>query len=374
MIKFKYLPLLVFLLYPPCAYSQAEDMAPSVAPQNPPQAISNTGGMAPSLSPEQIPTADQGVLITQEGAQIISPPKEVELARIFYITAGLSEPAEFDKSATELKDFEIVTIHQNPKNPLHYELGVMAFALGDRTFTETAWKTKDGKEFKTKPFEVKINKTKTDIKTEGLVDIRRPYRPFNPWILLWVFLGIAAVYIIFRILSARDKNKKSLEASPYIKDNRPLYIIALEQIDNLLMEDFWSEGRYKFFYSRLIEIFRGYLTVRFSIDAFRYTSRDLLRKLKNMKEFKGSLKQVEELQRSSDFVKFARFEPTQIQRDNDIELLRNIIMDTRPEVEIAVTPTDSLGLKKVKGAEIVDIKASASKKVEAVVNEFEKKD
>ena len=52
--------------------------------------------------------------------------------------------------------------------------------------------------------------------------------------------------------------------------------------------------------------------------------------LKKNPDFKGNLTQLADLQRSADYVKFAKVEPTEAQRDEDIRNLRNIIIDTRP--------------------------------------------
>jgi len=153
-------------------------------------------------------------------------------------------------------------------------------------------------------------------------------------------IAAAAVFGAWNIYKRR-KAKKSGGATAYNTDTRPLHIIALEQIDNLLMENLWEEQNYKLFYIRLTDILRNYLSARFSFDATCLTTRDLIKSLKNNKEFKADIEDLSLFLKEADFVKFAKIVPSKAERDIHIEKLRTVINDSK-EPEIAHTSPDDV--------------------------------
>lgn len=256
-------------------------------------------------------------------------PKEVKLAQDFSAFVTLPERAELDKDSYSQKDFEIISASPD-ESGLAIEIKAVPFALGVSTFTALSFTGYDGKRFVTEPVPTEVKSVDTGIKEEKLLDIRAPYRPFNYWILLWIFAIAAAVFAAYAFYLKRRPADKARLLKAFEEDKRPLDVIALDRLDHLLAGGLWHEGQYKFFYINMIDILRDYLSLRFAVDAHKYTSRDLIRVLKKTPAFKGDLKQLADLQRSADYVKFAKAEPTEAQRDADIRNMRNIIIDTRP--------------------------------------------
>ncbi len=261
--------------------------------------------------------------------EISNYPKELALAQDFTLSIALPTPAELEKDSYSQANFEILSA-QPDESGLNIEIKAVPFVLGVSTFTALTFNGKNGESYITKPVNMEVKPVNTGIKEEKMLDIRSPYRPFNYWNILWLIIILA---LIAGGVFAYNKKKnlvKSHIINEFQTDGRPLDVIALDKLDYLVAGNLWQQGQYKFFYITMIDILRDYLSARFNIDAHKYTSRDLIRTLKKMPEFKADIRQLSDLNRSADYVKFAKVEPTEAQKEEDIRNMRNIIVDTRP--------------------------------------------
>lgn len=257
--------------------------------------------------------------------------KGIEFARPFEMPVRLEVPAVLDLDKFNSPDFEIISVRRDEKDILVTNLSVLPFVLGKAEFPALTFIDENGQEIKTAPLKIEIKPTKTKIKTKGLVDIRPPYAPFN-WLKTSAFVLLAAliIYLAYRL-------RKKLRAAPSAPVNNPYTqglpadIVALGQIDDLLLSGLWQENLFKEFYIKLTDIFRDYLTARFNIEAHKYTSRDLARALRRLPDFNGDIPLVERFQKSADLVKFAKVIPARDRRDQDIVNLKLIIKDTTPQ-------------------------------------------
>ena len=148
--------------------------------------------------------------------------------------------------------------------------------------------------------------------------IKAPYaEPYTfmeifPWILLGLLvvgLIVLGVWFIIR----RNKNKPIFASKP--KPIRPPQEVALEKLEALRLAKVWQQGKLKVYHSQLTDIVREYLDNRFRFDAPEMTSEEIISELKNHKinnEVLGKLKAAFEL---SDFVKFAKAQPTALEND-----------------------------------------------------------
>jgi hypothetical protein len=282
----------------------------------------------PELEPETFATA-----------QITLKSKKVEFARPFKVEIELPAPAVFDAGKSLSENFEIISQKQNKEDILKTTVTVLPFNLGEQEFPPVVFIDENGREIKTKPLKIDVKPTKTKIKTQGLADIRPPYRPFNYLRLCALILLTAAMlYAYLRFKKSRAKRADLSPANPYISDGRPYHIIALEQIDKLFAENLWEQGLYKIFYIRAVDILCDYIAVRFKINAHLYTSRDLINTMRTVAEFNGDIYDLRKFLNSADLVKFAKVLPTCGERDLDINLLRTIINDTKqPQEDVQET-------------------------------------
>ena len=250
------------------------------------------------------------------------PVKQVSFATPFDLTINLQKPASFE--AGEQKDFEIVNI--NEEDPSNIVLTLVPFTLGVSTFTATLIDN-NGEVFSLPDLSLDIKKIKTKYDGQKLLDIRGPHFA-NFWffyLLLFLLLLAAIIYLIYRYQKRKNKTL-ALKINPYSDTTKTPEEIALNQIDSLLVQDLWASGQYKIFYIFLTDILRDYLTVRFKFQAHYYTTRDLIRYMKQREDFKSDLiNPLEIFLKSSDFVKFAKALPTVEQRDRNVSDLRLII-------------------------------------------------
>ena len=256
-------------------------------------------------------------------------PKELELAGEFSAYITLPKRAELDKESYSQKDFEVLSALPD-ESGLNIEIRALPFNLGVSTFTALSFTAEDGSRFISKAVNAEVKPVDTGVKEDKMLDIRSPYRPFNYWGLFWLAAIIALIAAGYIYYKRRAPRGRAALLKAFEEDKRPLDVVALDRLDYLLAGDLWDKGRYKAFYIAMIDILRDYLTLRFNIQAHNYTSKDLIRTLKRTSAFKGDLRHLEELQRSADYVKFAKVEPTLAQREADINNMRNIIIDTRP--------------------------------------------
>ncbi len=285
-------------------------------------------------------------------------PKNVTLAEPFTLTYRL--PQDIKIKETRLDDFEVLGVAPNKEYADAVDITLMPFNLQKVQFPGIEVILPDGTETATTPFEIEIGPAKIKLKAEGLIDIRSPYRPFNWWIVVFVIIGIAIIIGLLRYFSYRAGNKKVERQNPYGNDARPLHIIALDRLNMLLMQDYWENKQYKVFYTDMIDIFRDYLTARFKFDAHMYTSRDLLKKLKSMPDFKADIRQVDKLQKSADLVKFAKLSPDTVERDSDVNNLKDIIIAAKEDDSFVAVPTE----QPHSASDIIDIKNTAEQKKE----------
>lgn len=264
-----------------------------------------------------------------ETLEFVNFPKELNFAQDFTVSLTLPVPAEVDKNDFKQKDFEVLSVTPDISG-LNMEVKAVPFALNEAVFAPLTFTSADGKIFKTAAVNTKVNPVKTGFKEEEMQDIRSPYRPFNYFILLWILLAAAVLFALYRFLKKKAKVIADRKLKEMQQDKRPIDVIALDRLDHLILGDLWPQHQYKTFYIGMIDILRDYLSARFNIDAHQYTSRDLLRTLRKMPAYKGDIKHLADLQRSADYVKFAKAEPTDAQRDEDISNMRNVIIDTRP--------------------------------------------
>ncbi len=334
--------LFILLSMPFAAFNASAQQA--AAPDNtvPPSAAQNaaaTIAVSPAL-PQAKPDAPK---INKDLPVIIAgKPKTAVFGRQFEVQVELPQEAKLDLAEFDRKDFEIIKQTRNQINPRKITLTVIPFNLGVLQFPKTVWTDAHGNKYYSDTFRIETKPVKTKVKTQGLADIRPPFRPFNPWYIVLALALAAAAFAAWRWYKLKKAALPSGNITPYTADNRPLHIIALEQIDNLVMEGLWEARNYKLFYIRLTDILRDYFSARFEIEAHRLTSRDLVRALKRCKEFKTEAEPVNQFLKEADYVKFAKVVPSQEERDAHIKNLRDIITETKQPVVLQPSSDDVL--------------------------------
>ena len=87
------------------------------------------------------------------------------------------------------------------------------------------------------------------------------------------------------------------------------------------------------FYTRLVDIFRVYISRRKGIASLQKTTDDLVVQLRSLKLPAEEFNRLAQALRMSDFVKFAKFEPGQSDKNDSFKTIKEFIDDIE-KVEI----------------------------------------
>ncbi len=258
---------------------------------------------------------------------------KVPFASPFALQFSLSHTPGYEVTVDEnslSKDFEItqMSAKQNSPGTLTYDFTALPFTLGKSTFTVTFNLVQNGRtaaQTKTEAY-IDITPAKT-FNDKNLREIRNPSIPAG-WLVAALLLG-ALIYVLYAWYKKLHEKKLSVAAAP--EDPRPGNEIALSQIDALLDSGLWENAQYKVFYNTLTDILREYLWRQLKIDASADTSAEILARIKTMPKLAPLRTQLRQFLSSGDLVKFAKAVPSLDTRNRDIQLLREIIVETSPK-------------------------------------------
>ncbi len=157
--------------------------------------------------------------------------------------------------------------------------------------------------------------------TKDIFDIKPPYsapltfREILPY--LGVLMGMAVLFFLAVYLFRRlSKNKPII---PVRKPEVPAHVLALQQLDALKEEKLWQQGHVKEYYTRLTDIIRYYIEMRFQVQAMEQTSDEILRSLKSyLVDDDPTFAALNELLVLADLVKFAKALPLPNENESNI--------------------------------------------------------
>jgi hypothetical protein len=170
--------------------------------------------------------------------------------------------------------------------------------------------------------------------TMQFFDIIPPYKaPVTigealPWILILLAVTVLAYFIIKYL-----KAKKKIASGEISEDQvEAAHILAYRNLERLKSEKLWQRGEFKEYYSRLTEILRVYIDMRFSMSSMESTTREILDEIGMFPVVEGEpsdlLRQVLEL---ADMVKFAKYIPDSSDCELNMEQAWSFISMTRKE-------------------------------------------
>lgn len=174
--------------------------------------------------------------------------------------------------------------------------------------------------------------------TKGITDIKMPYEikvTFSE-VLPYILVGLLLIAIVVMYIRYMQKRRKVLEtaekpAPPQI----PAHLIALEQLDELVREKLWQQGKTKLFYSKLTDIIRQYIELRFGVPAMEETTEDIIRDFTREGHIKeGIRKELKVLLELADLVKFAKWHPVAEENEASQQSAYDFILRTKPVVNL----------------------------------------
>jgi len=168
---------------------------------------------------------------------------------------------------------------------------------------------------------------------QELKDVKAPiYIPFDYILLISIIAIILLIaiggYFGYRFYKAKKEQGFSLIPQ---KPKKPAHEIALESYKKLQDKELLTQGLIKQYYTECSEILRIYLENRYFIVALEETTGEIIRDIKSQdinRDYLDSLKQILEL---SDFVKFAKYVPSENENNTILQNCIDFVEDTKIE-------------------------------------------
>lgn len=126
-----------------------------------------------------------------------------------------------------------------------------------------------------------------------------------PWAILAIVVLVVA-YILYRYIRYRRQNRDFF-GKPIVQD--PPHIIALRELDKLRGEKLWQNGKEKLYYTGITDTLREYIEARFGVNAMEQTSSEIMGELKGKEIEERCYRELDELFKTADLVKFAKYIP-----------------------------------------------------------------
>lgn len=174
--------------------------------------------------------------------------------------------------------------------------------------------------------------------TKGITDIKLPYeiKVTVTEILPYIIAGLLVIVIIFLYIRyLRKKRQVSDIAEKPAPPLIPAHLLALEQLDELVREKLWQQGKIKLYYSRLTDIIRQYIELRFKVPAMEQTTEDIIQDFAREGLIKeGIRKELKVLLELADLVKFAKWHPVAEEHEASQQSAYDFILRTKPVVNL----------------------------------------
>jgi len=159
-----------------------------------------------------------------------------------------------------------------------------------------------------------------DIK--DVIDVQVKEKKQETW--YW-YAAASAVLVAAIIYLLLRKKKKPITKIPSVD----AYKEAKQELEKLRKENPAS----KMFYTRLVDIFRLYISKRKGIASLQKTTDDLVVQLRSLKLPDEEFNRLAQALRMSDFVKFAKFEPAESDKNDSFKTIKGFI-DDMEKVEV----------------------------------------
>ena len=135
----------------------------------------------------------------------------------------------------------------------------------------------------------------------------------------WYWYLVASVVLVAAIiyLLVRKKKKPTVSKAPPVDP----FTEAKQELEKLRRENLSA----KLFYTRLVDIFRLYVLRRKEIASLQKTTDDLVVQLRTLKLPENDFNKLAQVLRMSDFVKFAKYEPGDTDRQESFKIIKSSI-------------------------------------------------
>jgi hypothetical protein len=135
----------------------------------------------------------------------------------------------------------------------------------------------------------------------------------------WYWYVIASVVLVAAIVYFLLRKKKKPTVSKVLPVDP--FTEAKQELEKLQRENLPA----KLFYTRLVDIFRLYVLRRKEIASLQKTTDDLVVQLRSLKLPENDFNKLAQMLRMSDFVKFAKYEPSDTDKQESFKIIKSSI-------------------------------------------------
>jgi len=250
------------------------------------------------------------------------------IAPVVKDSAGLFEVVKIERNAAEPKWLIRLTTIDSGKifmPPIEFDYKVKGDTGTHKAYTNS----------------LLLNITGVAIDPKGdIKDIKPPlsapwlFEDFLPYLVALIVLGAFAggFYYYWR------KNKQKQDLLSNIKVIIPPHREALTALRTLEEKKLWQQGMVKQYYSEVTEIIRHFFERRWSIIALELTTDEILMQMKHIPDALTVWKEMESFFITADLVKFAKYEPSPAEHENEMRSAYEIVRMMVPKAPVATEP------------------------------------
>ena len=161
---------------------------------------------------------------------------------------------------------------------------------------------------------------------------------------VWIALGILALIIVIVLYLVFRKKKENIP----LEERIPPYDFAMQRLQQLDKEELYKEGKIKLYYSELTSIVRTYIERELHIPALESTTDELIETITDFNKIstldlpKETIKNLQNLLKEADLVKFAKSKPVAIEIEGHRNDTENIINNLKPKPVEKVEKDDNV--------------------------------
>lgn len=184
-----------------------------------------------------------------------------------------------------------------------YRMGRFPVLYVDKNITDTIW-SRDS-------IGITVHTLPVDTLTQKIYDIKPPLRaPLRfgeiGGYLLILLAVLALVVLLIRYLRRRRKNRT---VSGPQAPQEPAHVTAIRALQKVHAQKLWQSGKHKQYYTRITDILREYMEHRYGFKAMEMTSDEILDRLKTPVVAARDYRNLTDILRTADLVKFAKYVP-----------------------------------------------------------------
>lgn len=180
-------------------------------------------------------------------------------------------------------------------------------------------------------FAPKVDTTQAIRDIKGPKDLPYTFREFLPY-----GIGILALVAIIAGIIYFIRRKKNKPVQEVYVPPVPAHTLAIQALEELGKEKLWQQGKVKEYHSRLSDIIREYIEVRFRFGAMEMTSDEILKAIKNRID-NNRTDQLTHILHLADLAKFAKMQPVPVENELSLEYALSFV---RSSIEESTTEPD----------------------------------